>query len=64
MSEIGPFNEPTTPVPSDLDIAEAAPLDTILDVAARVGLCEDDLELFGKYKAKVHLDVLEKLSER
>jgi formate--tetrahydrofolate ligase len=64
MSEIGPYNEPRTPVPSDLEIAEEAPLDPILDVAARVGLTEDDLEVFGKYKAKVHLDVLEKLGDR
>ncbi len=64
MSEVSRFNEPKTPVPSDLDIAEEAPLDTILSIAAGVGLSEDDLELFGKYKAKVHLDVLEKLSDR
>jgi len=64
MSEGSRFNEPRTPVPSDLEIAEEAPLDPILDVAARVGLSEDDLEVYGKFKAKVHLDVLEKLSDR
>ncbi|MEM8885269.1 MAG: formate--tetrahydrofolate ligase [Planctomycetota bacterium] len=60
----GPFNEPKTPVPSDLEIAQEAPLDPILDIAAAVGLTEDDLEVYGKYKAKVHLDVREKFADR
>lgn len=51
-------------VPSDLDIAQAAKLKPILEIAERVGLTEDDLDLFGKYKAKIHLDVLEKLKDR
>jgi methylenetetrahydrofolate dehydrogenase (NADP+)/methenyltetrahydrofolate cyclohydrolase/formyltetrahydrofolate synthetase/formate--tetrahydrofolate ligase len=53
-----------TPVPSDIEIAQAATLRPILEIAAQVGLSEDDLELFGKYKAKVHLDVLEKFHDR
>jgi methylenetetrahydrofolate dehydrogenase (NADP+)/methenyltetrahydrofolate cyclohydrolase/formyltetrahydrofolate synthetase/formate--tetrahydrofolate ligase len=51
-------------VPSDLDIAQAAKLKPILEIAELVGLTEDDLDLFGKYKAKIHLDVLEKLKDR
>ncbi len=50
-----------SPVPSDIEIAQAARLRPILEVAADVGLTEDDLDLFGKYKAKVHLDVLERM---
>ncbi len=61
---VAPFAKPRTPVPSDLEIAQAAPLETIRDVAGRSGLEEDDLELFGKYKAKVHLDVAERLADR
>ncbi|MEI2691116.1 MAG: formate--tetrahydrofolate ligase [Anaerolineae bacterium] len=53
-----------TPVPSDIDIAQAATLKPILEIAAQVGLSEDDLDLYGKYKAKVHLSVLEKLKDR
>ena len=53
-----------TPVPSDIDIAQAATLRPILEIAAQVGLTEDDLDLYGKYKAKVHLDVLERLKDR
>jgi formyltetrahydrofolate synthetase len=52
------------PVPSDLDVAQAAELKPILDIAASLGLSPDDLELFGKYKAKVHLDVLQKFADR
>lgn len=52
------------PVPSDIEIAQAAVLKPIKEVAASVGLSEDDLDLYGKYKAKVHLDVLEKFKDR
>ncbi len=52
------------PVPSDLDIAQAVELKPILAVAESLGLAPDDLELYGKYKAKVHLDVLEKFKDR
>jgi formyltetrahydrofolate synthetase len=52
------------PVPSDIEIAQAAEMRPILDVAKEVGLEPDDLELFGKYKAKVHLDVRDRLKDR
>ena len=49
-------------VPSDSEIARAAKLLPISEVAARIGLEEDDLIPFGKTKAKVHLDVLKRIS--
>jgi methylenetetrahydrofolate dehydrogenase (NADP+)/methenyltetrahydrofolate cyclohydrolase/formyltetrahydrofolate synthetase/formate--tetrahydrofolate ligase len=52
------------PVPSDIEIAQAAVLKPIKEVADFVGLSEDDLDLYGKFKAKVHLDVLEKFKDR
>ncbi|HEX7587830.1 MAG TPA: formate--tetrahydrofolate ligase, partial [Anaerolineae bacterium] len=52
------------PVPSDIDIAQAAKLKPILQVADEIGLKEKELELFGPYKAKVHLDVRERLKKR
>ncbi|HEX9117758.1 MAG TPA: formate--tetrahydrofolate ligase [Anaerolineae bacterium] len=52
------------PVPSDLEIAQAAELKPILAIAESLGLSPDDLELYGQYKAKVHLDVLEKYQDR
>jgi formyltetrahydrofolate synthetase len=51
------------PVPSDIDIAQATELLPILKIAEQVGLSEDDLDLYGKYKAKVHLDVLERMKD-
>jgi methylenetetrahydrofolate dehydrogenase (NADP+)/methenyltetrahydrofolate cyclohydrolase/formyltetrahydrofolate synthetase len=48
------------PVPSDIEIAQEAEMQPIVEVAADLGLTEDDLDLYGKYKAKVHLDVLDK----
>jgi methylenetetrahydrofolate dehydrogenase (NADP+)/methenyltetrahydrofolate cyclohydrolase/formyltetrahydrofolate synthetase len=52
------------PVPSDIDIAQAAKLKTILQIAEEIGLKASDLELFGPYKAKVHLDVRARLARR
>ena len=52
------------PVPSDIDIAQAAEITPILQVAETIGLTEDDLHLFGKYKAKVDLDVLAKHQDK
>lgn len=51
-------------VPSDIDIAQAADLRPIKEIAAKIGLTEDDMDLYGKFKAKVHLDILEKLADR
>src|SRR3974377_1596195 len=53
-----------TPVPSDIDIAQAGKLKPILQIAEEVGLKPTDLEMFGPYKAKVHLDVRERLARR
>ncbi len=53
-----------TPVPEDIEIAQAAELQPIVDIADKSGLSEDDLTLYGQYKAKVHLDVREKLKDR
>jgi methylenetetrahydrofolate dehydrogenase (NADP+)/methenyltetrahydrofolate cyclohydrolase/formyltetrahydrofolate synthetase len=52
------------PVPSDIEIAQAVELKPILDVAQEVGLEPDELELFGRYKAKVHLEVRDRLKDR
>ncbi len=47
-------------VPSDIEIAQAAKLRPITDVAAEIGLGPDDLDLYGKYKAKVALDLADR----
>lgn len=40
---------------SDIEIAESAKLKDIRDVAAQLSLTENELELYGKYKAKLSL---------
>ena len=47
-----------TRVPSDIAIAQAAKLRPIQDVAAELGLSDDELELYGKYKAKISIGAL------
>jgi formate--tetrahydrofolate ligase len=47
-------------VPSDIEIAQAARLRPIVDVAADLGLTSDDLDLYGKYKGKISLDLAER----
>jgi formyltetrahydrofolate synthetase len=49
---------------SDLEIAQAAKMKPILEIAEAVGIEEDELDLYGKWKAKVHLDILERLKDR
>jgi len=56
--------KPRRPVPSDIEIAQEVELRPILEIADKLGLKMDDLDLYGKYKAKVHLDVLEKFKDR
>ncbi|HET7376202.1 MAG TPA: formate--tetrahydrofolate ligase, partial [Anaerolineae bacterium] len=53
-----------SPVPSDIDIAQAGKLKSILQIAEEIGLKETDLEMFGPYKAKVHLNVRDRLAKR
>src|SRR5579862_9604486 len=48
-------------VPSDLDIAQAATPIPIDKIAAETGILPDELELYGKSKAKVHLSVRDRL---
>lgn len=43
---------------TDLEIAQECQMEHIRDVAAKIGIEEDDLEYYGKYKAKVSLDLL------
>ena len=51
-------------MPSSLEIAQAATLRPITDIASEIGLEPDEVELYGRYKAKVSLDVLDRLGDR
>ena len=44
---------------SDLEIAQQAKIEKIINIAKKINLSVDDLELYGNYKAKIHLDKLE-----
>lgn len=49
---------------SDIEIAQAATMLPIKEVAANLGILEEELELYGNYKAKVSLDLLKRLKDR
>ena len=49
---------------TDIQIAQAAKKENIVEIAKKLGLTEDDIEQYGKFKAKVNLDVLEKRKDR
>ncbi|KAF0195043.1 MAG: formate--tetrahydrofolate ligase, partial [Bacillota bacterium] len=49
---------------SDIEIAQEATMQHIVEVAKSIGLTEDDLELYGKYKAKVSPDVAKRLANK
>lgn len=52
------------PVPSDIEIAQSVTPIPIRQIAEEAGLLPEELELFGNYKAKVHLEVRERLADR
>ena len=49
---------------SDVQIAQEANMLPIKEVASKVGLTEDDLELYGKYKAKISLEKIKELETK
>src|ERR1700681_3248026 len=52
-----------TPVPSDINIAQAATPILIDQIASDAGILPEELELYGKTKAKVHLSIRERLKD-
>ena len=51
-------------VGSDIEIAQAANLKPITEIAEGLGILEDELEVYGKHKAKVSLSVLDRLKDK
>ena len=51
------------PVPSDLDIAQAATPKPIIEIAESIGINPDELIPYGLTKAKVHLDILKRVGK-
>ena len=54
---------PLSPVPADIEIAQSATLKPISQVAEEMGLKSDEIELYGDYKAKIKLSVLDRLAD-
>ena len=52
------------PVPSDIEIAQAGKIKPISQVAEELGLRPADLEFYGPYKAKIKLEVYDRLKNR
>ena len=46
---------------SDIEIAQQAKMQKIADVAAKLGISEDDIELYGRYKAKLSMDLIRRM---
>ncbi len=51
-------------VPSDIEISQAAKPEYIVNVAKKLGINEEDLELYGRYKAKISPSVLKNLKDK
>lgn len=54
--------EKKKPVPSDIEIAQSATIKPIVQVAEDYGICDECIDHFGKYKAKVRLEFLKQNS--
>lgn len=52
-----------TGLKTDIEIAQEAILENIVDVAGRIGIEPDDLELYGKYKAKISDEYIDRISK-
>ncbi|GAA0096010.1 formate--tetrahydrofolate ligase [Clostridium perfringens] len=46
---------------NDIEIAQSAKMEPIINIAKKIGLGEDDIELYGKYKCKISLDAIKRL---
>src|SRR5665811_541586 len=54
-----------SPVPSDIEIAQAATMQPIQAIAEKAGILEDELELYGRYKAKIdYMGLLARLKDK
>nr|WP_277997016.1 formate--tetrahydrofolate ligase [Moorella humiferrea] len=51
-------------IPSDIEIAQAAKMKPVMELARALGIEEDEVELYGKYKAKISLDVYKRLKNK
>src|ERR1700685_2525101 len=58
------MHDSSRPLPPDIEIARQAPIRPIEAIAERLGIPAEDLEHYGKYKAKVSLDLCHRLDSK
>ncbi len=63
LPEISHLTKGGGTIKADIEIAQEAKVKPIEEIAAKIGLSEDDIEFYGKYKAKVPLDVLKRFEK-
>lgn len=49
---------------SDIEIAQQAKMLKITDVAAKLGIGEEDIEMYGRYKAKLSMDLIRRMEDK
>ena len=49
---------------TDVEIARNTKLEKIVDIAKKIGIQEDDIEQYGRYKAKISDEVYKKVEEK
>ncbi|MCR4712963.1 MAG: formate--tetrahydrofolate ligase, partial [Treponemataceae bacterium] len=49
---------------TDIEIAQQNKMDPIVDIAAKIGLTENDIDLYGKYKAKLTIKKIRELQSK
>ena len=52
-----------SPVPSDIEVSQSIEPLHVREVAASAGIRDSELDLYGTHKAKVHLDILDRLQD-
>ena len=48
---------------SDIEIAQLCKMEKITDIAAKLGISEDDIEMYGRYKAKLSMDLIQRMEK-
>lgn len=49
---------------SDIEIAQQAKMLPITEVAAKLGIGEEDIEMYGRYKAKLSMDLIRRMEDK
>jgi formate--tetrahydrofolate ligase len=64
VTAVAPEARSKKPVPSDIEIAQAAKLLPIAEIAKKLGIPDEAIQLFGRYKAKISLNYIDTLKNK